>query len=384
MKYVKFILIGMTVLLCQTMIAQGSPKPLPSFHAIIFADTQDANIGKSTNIDLNNISNMLVEAQSSLKDEMDFYYYIYPKDYCSPENLRRVLRNIQCQSEDVVFFYYSGHGVRSMEDTSPYPQMCLGLPLQEQERMISVEGVDKALAEKNPRLRFVITDCCNSTSEFVTPKLEISKGNSMVNSQTKGNYRKLFLNHYGNVIATSSKAGETSSCNTEIGGFFTYCLLAVMENAIQQNVSDWELILKAVQESTENVSSNKMHPVYDVCLSDTPNHVSPNPDVNDSLEDVTTQDILLPDLLQLIDNRINAQKRLNMVAPLLQKHFATANVQVEVVGKDSRTIVNRESAQDFLERLSTSFFLVNFNILSIQRDANKKITLLKVHEVYKQ
>ena len=47
MKYVKFILIGMTVLLCQTMIAQGSPKPLPSFHAIIFADTQDANIGKS-------------------------------------------------------------------------------------------------------------------------------------------------------------------------------------------------------------------------------------------------------------------------------------------------------------------------------------------------
>lgn len=383
MKRTRLILIGLMALFCQIMNAQTSHSH-STFHAIIFADTQDEKIGKSTQLDVDNVSNMLVEAQSSLKDEMEFVYYVYPESYCSPENLKKVLENIQCKSDDVVFFYYSGHGVRSMEDTSPYPQMCLGLSLREQSRMVSVEGVDRAIAQKNPRLRFVITDCCNSTNEFVTPKLEISKGNSTVNSQKEGNYRKLFLNRYGNVIMTSSKAGETSSCNTQIGGFFTYCLLAVLENAVSQNVPDWERILKAVQESTVDVSSNKMHPVYDIHLSDKPNSVQPIVADNGGHEVVSTQDYLLPDLLQLIDTRFGAPKRLAMVSSLLKKHFAHANVQVEAVGRDSRTIVNRESAQDFLERLSTSFFLVNFNILSVQRDSNGKITSLRLHEVYKE
>lgn len=379
MKCIKLILF-MFMVLSQSLGAQ-------TFHAIIFADTEDERIGKSTNLDLNNVSNMLVEAQSSLKGEMEFIYYIYPESYCSPQNLRKVLDNIRCQSDDVVFFYYSGHGVRSVDDTSPYPQMCLGLSLDEQSKMISVEGVDRAIARKNPRLRFVITDCCNSEDEFVTPKLEISKGNSVVNSKKKGNYSKLFLEKYGNVIVTSSKAGETSSCNEEIGGFFTFCLLAVLENAIQQNVSDWNVIMKAVQESTEDVSSNRMHPVYEVALSDAPSLVQENSEPDSDAqtlysEEVATQDRLLPDLLQLIDTNNGAQKRLDMVTPLLRKHFANSNVLVEAVGKDSRTIVNSESAQDFLERLGTSFFLVNFNILSAKRDANQKITYLKVHEVY--
>lgn len=379
MKCIKLILF-MFMVLSQSLGAQ-------TFHAIIFADTEDERIGKSTNLDLNNVSNMLVEAQSSLKGEMEFIYYIYPESYCSPQNLRKVLDNIRCQSDDVVFFYYSGHGVRSVDDTSPYPQMCLGLSLDEQSKMISVEGVDRAIARKKPRLRFVITDCCNSEDEFVTPKLEISKGNSVVNSKKKSNYSKLFLEKYGNVIVTSSKAGETSSCNEEIGGFFTFCLLAVLENAIQQNVSDWNVIMKAVQESTEDVSSNRMHPVYEVALSDAPSLVQENSEPDSDAqtlysEEVATQDRLLPDLLQLIDTNNGAQKRLDMVTPLLRKHFANSNVLVEAVGKDSRTIVNSESAQDFLERLGTSFFLVNFNILSAKRDANQKITYLKVHEVY--
>lgn len=390
MKHTKFIAMGIMAFFYLLANAQTS-NTFSTFHAIIFADTQDGNIGKSTRLDMDNVSNMLVEAQSSLKDEMNFVYYIYPESYCSPENLKKVLKNIQCQSDDVVFFYYSGHGVRSMNDTSPYPQMCLGLPLREQARMISVEGVDRAIARKNPRLRFVLTDCCNSTSEFVAPKLEISKGNSTINSQKEGNYRKLFLNKYGNVIMTSSKAGETSSCNMQIGGFFTYCLLAVMENAVNQNVSDWGRILHAVQESTVNVSSNKMHPVYDINLSDKPvstqptgGNNEPTGGYNEVHEIVSTQDYLLPDLLKLIDIQLGAQTRINMVAPMLKKHFANAHVQVDAIGRDSRTIVNRESAQDFLERLSTSFFLVNFNILSVQRDNNGKITSLRVHEIYRK
>lgn len=381
MRHIGIIIIGVIVFLSDVAAAQ-TPQVPPTFHAIIFADTKDSQIGKSTKLDVNKVSNMLVEAQSSLKDEMEFVYYIYVEDYCSPENLKKVLNNIQCRSDDVVFFYYSGHGARSMSDTSPYPQMCLGV--SDQSRMLSAEGVDRYIARKNPRLRFVITDCCNSISEFVTPKLEISKGNSIVNSQKEGNYRKLFLNKSGNVIVTSSKAGEPSSCNDDIGGFFTHSLLSVMENAVNQNVSDWDFILKSVQNSTRNIYSNHMHSVYDVRLSDAAPSSQPSIPAIEPHETVSTQDRILPDLLELIDTRNEAQKRLDMAATLLRKHFAEANIVVDAVGRDSRTVVNRECAGDFVERLATSFFLVNFNILSVQRDASGKITSLRVHEVYKQ
>ena len=378
MKHIRLFIACVAMTLCASLKAQ-------TFHAILFADTNDESIGKSTMLDLNSVSNMLVEAQSSLKGKMEFVYYIYPDDYCSPQNLRKVLDNIRCQSDDVVFFYYSGHGVRSMQDTSPYPQMCLGQTNEAQ--MVSVEGVDRALARKNPRLRFVITDCCNSEDEYVTPKLEISKGNSMVNARRAGNYEKLFMGKYGNMIVTSSKAGETSSCNNQLGGFFTYCLLAVLDKAIRQDVTDWQVIMDAVKKSTIDLSSSRMHPVGDVNVSSTPPvaaQLEPETAPAPVQEEVATQDVLLPDLLKLVDTSIGASKRLNMVTPLLRKHFANGNVIVEVLGKDSRTVVNQETAQEFLERLSTSFFLVNFNILSVERDSNRKITSLRVHEVYKK
>ena len=353
MKHIRLFIACMAMALCVSLEAQ-------TFHAIIFADTKDANIGKSTMLDLNSVSNMLVEAQSSLKGKMEFVYYIYPDIYCSPQNL-------------------------SMQDTSPYPQMCLGQTNEAQ--MVSVEGVDRALARKNPRLRFVITDCCNSEDEFITPKLEISKGSSVVTTKKESNYEKLFMGKYGNVIITSSKAGETSSCNYQIGGFFTYCLLAVLENAIQQDVTDWDEIINAAKKSTIDFSSNKMHPFGKVHITTTP-PVAAQPEPETApvsvQEEIATQDVLLPDLLQLVDTSVGASKRLDMVMPLLRKHFANGNVIVEALGKDGRTVVNQETAQEFLERLSTSFFLVNFNILSVERNASQKITSLRVHEVYKQ
>lgn len=377
MKRIQLLLLCIVTLLCNLTEAQ-------TFHAIIFADTKDNRIGSSTKLDMSNMQNMLVEVQSSLAGKMEFVYYIYPDTYCSPQMLRKVLDNIKCGSDDVVFFYYTGHGVRSIHDISPYPQLCLGQ--HDQSQMISLEGVDRALAKKNPRLRFVIADCCNSESEYVTPKLEISKGNSMINSKKEVNYEKLFMEKYGKAIVSSSKAGETSSCNNQLGGFFTYCFLAVLENAIEQNVSDWNEIMEAIQESTINISSNKMHPVYDVALSTTSPVAQPTPaqPTPTPITNVATQDLLITDLLQLVNTGISAPKRLDMVAPLLRKHFASNDVIVEVLGRDSRTVLNQETAQEFLERLSTSFFLVNFNILSSERNQDQKITSLKIHEVYKQ
>lgn len=360
-------------------------KQLPVFHAILFTDTNDKYIGKSTELDLSRISSMLVEAQSSLQGEMEFKYYIYPGNYCNPGSLRQVLNNININPQDVVFFYYSGHGTRSMHDTSDYPQMCLGLSASQQSKMISVEGFDMEIAKKKPRLRFTISDCCNSVGENISPKLEISKGASVVSSQTKANYKKLFMEKYGNVIVTSSRKGETSSCNSQMGGLFTFCLMYVMEQAVKQNVTDWDIIMKSTYDSTVNVSDGDMHPVYNVQISNKP-VAAPTPAApqTDDSGIVTTEDNMLPALRQLIDTSKSPESRLAMVNTVLHNYFADADIVVESLGRDGRTIVKTETSRDFAERLATEFFLLNFNIIKASRNASGKISHLRIHEIYKE
>lgn len=378
-------LLTVTVSILCTVNVPAQIKQQPVFHAILFADTNDANIGKTTELDLSRVSSMLIETQSSLQGEMEFKYYIYPGKYCSPENLRRVLNGINVSSQDVVFFYYSGHGTRSMNDKSDYPQMCLGLGTSRQSEMVSVEGFDMEIAKKKPRLRFTISDCCNSIGENISPKLEISKGASVVSNQAKANYKKLFLEKFGNVIVTSSRKGETSACNLQMGGFFTFCLMYVMEQAVKQNVTDWDVIIKGTYDSTVNVSNGDMHPVYNVQISNkpvpTPTPVAPQTDDSNI---VTTEDNLLPALRQLTDTTQSPESRLAMVNNILQNHFANENIIVESLGRDNRTVVKTETSRDFAERLATEFFLLNFNIIKASRDASGKITHLRVHEIYKE
>lgn len=114
--YIRLLTVAISILCAINVPAQVKHQPI--FHAILFADTNDANIGKTTELDLSRVSSMLIETQSCLQGEMEFKYYIYPGKYCSPENLRRVLNGINISSQDVVFFYYSGHGTRSMNDKS--------------------------------------------------------------------------------------------------------------------------------------------------------------------------------------------------------------------------------------------------------------------------
>lgn len=378
-------LLMVAVSICCAIHVSAQVKQLPVFHAILFADTNDRNIGKTTEFDLSRVSSMLLEAQSSLQGEMEFKYYIYPGNYCNPENLRRVLNGINVNPQDVVFFYYSGHGTRSINDKSDYPQMCLGLSSSRQSEMISLEGADMEIAKKKPRLRFTISDCCNSVGEGISPKLEISKGASVINNQTKANYKELFLKKFGNVIVTSSRKGETSSCNLKLGGYFTFCLLYVMEKAVKQNVTDWNTIMKSTYNSTVNVSSGDMHPVYNVQISDKPVVVPVTPvHQTDDSNIVTAEDNLLPALRRLIDTTQKPESRLAMTNTVLRNYFANDNVVVESLGRDSRTIVKTETSRDFVERLATEFFLLNFNFIEVSRNASGKVNRLRIHEIYKE
>lgn len=85
-----------------------------------------------------------------------------------------VLDRLQTSSGDVVMFYYSGHGTRSVQDESDYPQMCLGSHYDNE--FVPLEYVLRRLEDMPARLKIVFGDCCNSVAPLVEQNPQSSVG----------------------------------------------------------------------------------------------------------------------------------------------------------------------------------------------------------------
>ena len=78
-------------------------------HKIIFAATDDRKIGSSVKVD-NDRANDEIDAIAGYIG-YEVVDYIYNGNRCTKQNLLNVLNGLNCSSQDIVFFYYSGHGV---------------------------------------------------------------------------------------------------------------------------------------------------------------------------------------------------------------------------------------------------------------------------------
>ena len=93
---------------------------------------------------------------------------------------------------------------------------------------------------------------------------------------------------------------------------------------------------------------------------------------------------LIAALINMADNDGDKLSRIQMVEPTLNKYFSLTSSTVEIYNQNGRTMLRRENALDFLERVSTSFNLINFSIMpESQTDENGKYTFLKIKEIYK-
>jgi hypothetical protein len=387
-KNIKYLVFAIAVIICSSVVAQK-----PTFHAIIFTCTNDENIGKSCSIDNDHILDEIGIITSSL----DYVYdkNIYTGKDCNPENIYKVISSLKCGPKDIVFFYYSGHGTRTDIDNSPYPRMCLNQQLNQYENMITLEEVDQKIASKNPLTRFVFADCCNilqiRTKSNYSKSLTRGAESTTIEEKIADNYKKLFSNVRGNIISAACKSNETASGyeyvdSIPIGGIYTYCLLQYIDHAVAGDIEcSWETILskttKAVAEIEESgISAHEQHPIYNINLNSINNQNSNNEDINPVH---VIGDPLLADMMNLLDHSMSVKDKLKATTSIKNKYFYDDNAIVDVLGYDNKTIVDRETVNDFLQRIALSNKLINIVILK-ELYNNNKITHLVVHEIYKK
>lgn len=373
-----------------------------TLHAIIFANTESPGekegqpgIGPFVTVDYERMSLEISSIASSINYSLKKYYYYGKPDRFNSNNLKKVINNLSCAPDDIVIFYYSGHGLRYQNEETQYPEMCLWVtePLS-QEDLFPLYDVYKKLRAKKPRLTIVMGDLCNSTIKYDKP-VKQNKSASIKSSSVDEVYQNLFLNVKGGLIVASSKPGQTSGCcsfrdGTEAGSIFTVAFLETLGSYVSHGcLVNWETLLNDAsfvsQKIAEKQGSNQ-NPVYstsDLMAANPPsgNYGQVTAPTSDDERTISLDEIASQ--ISVVANGIyKPSDRIKGISTALRRF--SNNARIQVVGQDCRTIVNTTTARRYLDYLSVATNMDRIAVIDQKVDNNGKVTYLKVHEIHKQ
>lgn len=384
-----------------------------TLHVIIFANTHNSSIGESVTVDFKRMELEMTTVAKSIGYTLKKYNYYGPPQNFNRNNLDQVLTNLSCTSDDIVFFYYSGHGGRAVNEKTKFPEMCLFVNdenFNSASQLYPLYDVYSRVRQKNPRLTIVMGDLCNSIIKgYYRNDNNRSKGLTIISKGTCDVYRNLFLNTRGGLIVASSEPKYTSGCYVfqgddgkwyNAGGYLTHSFLCVLQHFVTQrkNVS-WESLMDKTIAVTRDLTKNKRDengnscpqtPIYtsDIKLAQSPSNttnINSLPQTPAQSNDAVTnqQDNLAYSLSMICNQSVAKIDRIRNISKA-KNYFDVTLARVQVVGCDSRTIVNTCSVDSYLNYLSMATKMDQVVVMDMKTNGSGKIIYMKVHEIHYQ
>lgn len=163
-------------------------------------------------------------------------YYGNRDDALLSDVLKLVIR--EAQSEDVVWFYYTGHGGNSGDG---FPQF------SNSAGYIKETEVADRLFASNARLKIVMYDCCN-----------IGATSLRRTSPQDRNYQSLFKYSRGTIMACSSTDSQASYGSPQVGSFFSVAFWDAVGQANRgQNM--WQDVFERTRQITNDICRETRH-----------------------------------------------------------------------------------------------------------------------------
>lgn len=389
----KIFVIAAMFFVCFPVIAQTQTVKI---WPIVFCSTDDENIGASCENDKERFVKELGIIETALGKgcEVD-WMNVYTGEECSKPNLESAISGLRCGTNDVVIFYYSGHGVHAKADEASgwLPQMCLKYKSYDQDKFVPVKTVRDKLLPKNARLVIILTDCCNNEKEWVTVKGLIDKdgGNPKLDAINVEYLKKLFYNSKGTVIATSSKRGQTS-LGPKSGGLFSISFWDELYRIEQgQGKPNWKSLMEETKKRTMNKASSfgaQQEPVCDVNVGgDGGNDViinNNNDNINNNNNNIVviSLDQEISDAFKkIVNTSYSRNDRLAMVDGIAQRLF-TSDAKVITVGRNLETKIGLPMPiSKYLEELALSKTVKGVNIVRASKNSAGKFTQITISEI---
>jgi len=227
-----------------------------TIHWIIFADTQDPNNGSEVRNSVNVYTTQFIDR---MNDAIITKGYLPRQRTYSGSNFteakcKDVIRSLSCGKDDIVVFYYLGHGGRAQmvkEDRTSYNQKYPwpDLAFEKANTNESISGltlnaIHSSLKQKGARLTVTIGMCCNAhSSQYKKHGTTTQSRRYKIVSKkfAKKVGQQLFLRSKGDVLVTSAQPGQISyggSYNGQDVDCFTAALCETVDGYANNDVGE--------------------------------------------------------------------------------------------------------------------------------------------------
>ncbi|MBR1834260.1 MAG: caspase family protein [Bacteroidales bacterium] len=359
-----------------------------TLHVIGFAATNDERIGSNCEVDLNGFFNMTMVI-ASMTGYTPQYYWGYESN-CNKDYLRKTLASLDCGENDIVIFYYTGHGGRDFGDTNRFPFMVLNGKTKGE--YVHVQSVIDRLSKSKARFKLILTDCCNMPPSN-TPrlsKLPIEQPVYLTTApETEANYRKLFVEAQGLVAVTSSSAGEYSSVTFSVddeprGSIFSIAfnnsLAEIVTGATKENTT-WHNLLKHVNDKMKYMVQPTQTAAYTIMFAESTWPSGPAPSPTPVLAENKG---LAADLAELVDRTLPLNYRLGKVDAIAKKWFVP-DAQVASMARNGNLVLDYyNDPKAFLRHVAITDAVARLILLRDMKAENGKLKYIEVQEVRKQ
>lgn len=242
------------VLLVCVLCGSG-PAYSQTLHVISVADSNDGPIGAGTAANSKALEGYATLVATLTKLSLSFVPVSGDKFNC--REILKSVADLQAKPNDVIIFYYSGHGFAPESDpsrpgmaaTSQFPWFYC----DPADSRPNLEAISRELKAKGARLVITVADTCN----VILPVAETPLAAKGVIEER---IRAMFLNYKGSILITSSKRGQYSWYYPS-GGIFTAKFFQLLRDPPDIDHSKiWDAILENAREKIM-VSSPGQQPI---------------------------------------------------------------------------------------------------------------------------
>jgi len=340
-----------TILVAMIMLMISRFCTAQSFYAVLVADTKDPSLGASCEKDLEEMSGAL--RHISKKIEYNYQEIICIQDKFGKGGIQEAISKIQCKPEDIIFFYYTGHGINTNTQKSNFPVLYL------KDENLELETIHRLLKEKKPRFCLTLGDCCNNilagtrsmrTAQPVVRGIRVTEDTRIA--------RKLFLESNGDLLISSARKGERAAAHPSEGSFYSNTWIQALAYAEGHNTHiSWETMLadaeNRLQASLKSLPDSLKH--HSQWVSSFPETASPCAEAS-FMEINKFLNVLADEKLSFADR--------SKLSRLGQKGFFGPAAKVNIYMDDPDTPVETQPIEHFLKRIvNTAPLIDEFNFV---------------------
>lgn len=231
-------------------------------HLIIVANTNDPALSEACKIDIERVETTFTDITDVMGIHPINIIKIEGSTYSKPNVLKAInsLKAPYLKRNDIIVFYYTGHGFRLPTKKTIYPMMDLRANYEQKymEHYLTIDTVFELIKKKGARMNLVMSDCCNWEPEMPLPYVAPDvRARSSEAEWDVDKLKALFLNpKRTNILSAAADKNQLAMSNAVAGSFFfkyfNEALTAEIKktNRNQTTLLSWQNILNTTQTLT--------------------------------------------------------------------------------------------------------------------------------------